>query len=58
MQAEARSSKHNIQPLPVSGISVAHQRQVYCMCTEVSTCCAVQLTVCWSFEVFKCKEIN
>jgi len=34
------------QPLHVSGISVAHHREVYCICT-VGTCCAFQLTVCW-----------
>jgi hypothetical protein len=47
------------QPLHVSGIFVAHPREVYCICTAVGTCCAVQLTVCWPCDyVLKCKEMN
>ena len=36
------------QPLHVSGMFVAHHQEVYCIYTTVGTCCALQLTVCWS----------
>ena len=36
------------QPLHVSGIFVAHHHEVYCIYTKIGTCCAFQLTVCWS----------
>jgi hypothetical protein len=35
------------QPLHVSGISVAHHQEVYCIYTTIGTCCSFQLTVCW-----------
>jgi len=35
------------QTLHVSGISVAHHQEVYCIYTTFDTCCAFQLTVCW-----------
>jgi len=34
-------------PLHVSGISVAHHQEVYCIYTAVGTCCAFWLTFCW-----------
>ena len=36
------------QPLHVSGIFVAHHQEVCCIYTTTGTCCAFQLTVCWS----------
>ena len=33
------------QSLHVSGISVAHHQEVYCIYTTISTCCAMQLIV-------------
>jgi len=36
------------QPLRVSGIFVAHRREIYCIHTTIGTCCTFQLTVCWS----------
>ena len=38
------------QPLRVSGISVAHHQQVYCIYATIGTCCAFQLAVCWSTD--------
>ena len=35
------------QPVHVSGIFVAHHREVYCIYTTNGTCCTVQLAVCW-----------
>jgi hypothetical protein len=35
------------QPLHVSGISVAHHQELYCIYTTIGTCCAFSLTVCW-----------
>jgi len=35
------------QLLYVSGISVAHHQEVYCINTTICTCCDFQLTVCW-----------
>jgi len=31
------------QPLHVSGVSVAHHQEVYCIHTAIGTCCAVQV---------------
>ena len=38
------------QPLHISGIFVVHYQEVYCLYTRttIGTCCAFQLTVCWS----------
>ena len=35
------------QPLHVSGIFVVHHQEEYCIYTTISTCCAIQLTICW-----------
>ena len=35
------------KPLQVSGISVAHHQEVYCIYTVIVTCCAIQLILCW-----------
>jgi len=35
------------QAVHVSGISVAHHQEVYCIHTTIGTCCAFYLTVCW-----------
>jgi len=34
------------KPLHISGISVAHHQEVYCIYTTVGTCCALQLIIC------------
>jgi len=41
------------QPLHVSGISVAHHQEVYCI-YAIGTCCAAQLTVCWPDDISRC----
>jgi hypothetical protein len=41
------------QPQHVSGISVAHHQEVYCMYTTIRTCCAFQLTVCWQSNMYQ-----